>query len=323
MSNDEGTELAIKRTILSSGTSRGRPVLIVPGYGMNSFIFGFHPNGPSLEETLANAGLDVFSADLRGQGQSRQMDVNSTPATRRGQRQTESFGFKDLATTDLPKVVGEIRRMTNQDVDLIGCSLGTTIAFAYLAHHPRAPIGSVVSLGGLVTWIDVPTILRVAFASPRLAGALKIRGTRALARRALPFIAKNAPGLLSIYINPRSTDLSRADEMVQTVEDPNSQINEEIAHWVASRDLIVGGLNVSRAMGAMRHPLMCVVAKNDGIVPERTARGVYDQSGSTDKELLVVGDDDHPIAHADLFLSNGAQEKIFMPIANFLLSRRK
>ena len=26
-----------------------RPVIIVPGYGMNSFIFSYHPSGPSLE----------------------------------------------------------------------------------------------------------------------------------------------------------------------------------------------------------------------------------------------------------------------------------
>jgi alpha-beta hydrolase superfamily lysophospholipase len=312
VNNGDGAELAVKRTFDDARPLLGRPTLIVPGYGMNSFIFGFHPEGLSLEETLASAGLDVYSADLRGQGRSRWLNATH-----------DKFGLAELAVHDLAKVVDNVRDTTNKDVDLIGCSLGTALAFAYLAHHTSAPVGSVIALGGLVTWVEVPTLLSIAFASPRLAGALEFRGTRAIARRALPLLARTVPGLLSIYINPRSTDLSRAEEMVQTVEDPSATINLEIAHWIKARELTVGGVNVSQALASMRYPLMCVVAKNDGIVPVRTARGVYDQIGSSDKELLVVGDAAQPIAHADLFLSRGAQDKVFMPIANFLLSRAR
>ena len=47
------------------------PVVILPGYGMNSFIFGFHPRGLSLEAYLASRGIEVWSVDLRGQGRAR------------------------------------------------------------------------------------------------------------------------------------------------------------------------------------------------------------------------------------------------------------
>jgi len=311
--NGAGYELAIKR-ISSSRTRPGsRPVILVPGYGMNAFVFGFHPSGLSLEESLAASGLEVWSAELRGQGKSRTL-------AGAGKR----FGLGELAIDDLPVVVEYVRAHTTTGatkVDLVGCSLGTALSFAYLAHQAEPPVHSVVAFGGLVTWVKVHPLLRAAFASPWIAGKVELSGTRALARLALPAIARMAPSLLSIYLNVKSTDIRRADELVQTVEDPNSLVNEEIAHWIKARELTVRGVNVSRALGAMQFPLLCVVAKDDGIVPEATARDVFDSIGGTDKELLVVGGGPKPIAHADLFLSEGAQARIFAPVAEFLLFR--
>ncbi|MEO6574337.1 MAG: hypothetical protein ABIP89_10885, partial [Polyangiaceae bacterium] len=63
------------------------------------------------------------------------------------------------------------------------------------------------------------------------------------------------------------------------------------------------------------------VACRDRFEVEETARDPYDAIGSKDKELLAVGDEAHPIAHADLFLSHNAQATIFEKIARFLLAR--
>jgi pimeloyl-ACP methyl ester carboxylesterase len=317
--NGAGYELAVRRTAHGPPARGARPVLIVPGYGMNSFIFGFHPAERSLEATLAAHGLVVYSADLRGQGKTR-----ATPGA------SDAYGMAELAVDDIGVVVDFIREREGADrVDLIGCSLGTALAFGYLAHRassaPRArdTVGSFVSLGGLVRWVEIPTLLRIAFASPTLIGLVKMRGTRQVARRALPFIATKVPRLLSLYVNPSSSDLARAEEIVETVEDPHAGINREIAEWIGRRDLVLRGVNVSAAIESMRHPLLCVVAKDDGIVPEATARDVHDRMGAVRREMLVVGGDPaHPIAHADLFLSTGAEERIFRPIARFLLAQR-
>src|SRR4051794_36833309 len=66
-----------------------RPVLIVPGYGMNSYIFSYHPNGASLEGFLAERGFEVWRVDLRGQGGA----VRTTG--------TMQFTLEDLAVVDL------------------------------------------------------------------------------------------------------------------------------------------------------------------------------------------------------------------------------
>jgi pimeloyl-ACP methyl ester carboxylesterase len=311
--NGAGWRVAIKRTSPTGTAPRTpRPVLIVPGYQMNSFIFGFHPNGPSLEGYLASRGLEVWSVDLRGQG--------------RSQRTTgdDRFGLAELGVDDLGIAIRHVlqtSRLRNDAVDVIGCSLGTALAFAHVACVPETPVHTMVSMAGLVTWVHVNRAMRVLSHSPWVMSRLRMSNTRALASVALPLLVKVAPWALSMYLNAESTDTSQHEIMVRTVEDANPQVNREIAAWIARRDLVVRGVNVSKALPAMTRPFRCVVANNDGIVPPATSRATFDAIGSEDKKLLCVGDDRTPIAHADLFLATIAPERIFRPIADFLVAR--
>jgi pimeloyl-ACP methyl ester carboxylesterase len=315
--NRAGWTLSLKR-IAPTGETRAkksRPVLIVPGYGMNSFIFGFHPSGLSLEGYLASKGLEVWSVDLRTQGRSRPTDGTSG---------NYRFGLGDLAVEDLGIAIQHVLGATKtgkKELDLIGCSLGAALVFAHLALVPKAKVHSVVSFGGLVTWVKIHPLLRAAFYSPTVAGLIRVKYTRQLAEISLPLLVRHLPSVLSLYMNAASTDTSHASTMVRTVEDPNPYVNKEIAEWIGRKELVVRGVNVSRALRDMVHPFLCVVANNDGIVPKETARDAFDTIGSKDKELLAVGDAAHPIAHADLFLSHNAQELIFEKIARFLVAR--
>ena len=45
--NHAGWRLGLTRFV-PEGTPVGRPVVVIPGYGMNSFIFRYHPTGPSM-----------------------------------------------------------------------------------------------------------------------------------------------------------------------------------------------------------------------------------------------------------------------------------
>ncbi|MDF2692339.1 MAG: Polyhydroxyalkanoic acid synthase [Labilithrix sp.] len=289
----------------------GRPVLIVPGYGMNSFIFSFHPNGPSMVECLAARGLEVWTVDLRGQGRSIRA------------RGSHRYDMGALAVEDLGAAIGHVLAKTTTGatkIDLVGCSLGTALSFAHVAIVDGAPVHALVSMAGLVTWREAHPIVRFAFGSPRVASLMRMKNTRRLARFALPVVSKVAPALLSVYLNERSTDLSQAARMVQTVEDPHPIINREIAEWIRRGDLVIRGVNVSERLPALKHPFFCVVANDDGIVLPATSRHTFDKIGSDHKEILFVGDAEMPIAHADLFLCKGAQPRIFAPVADFLLS---
>jgi pimeloyl-ACP methyl ester carboxylesterase len=306
-------EIAVHRFRLSqrhpTRNLASTPVLVIPGYGMNSRIFSFHPQGTSLVQTLAEAGLDPWTVDMRGQG------------VGRGNR--DAYGIAELAWEDLPRAVEQVLRVTKSaKIDIIGCSLGAAITFTYLARFQKsAPIGKVVSMAGLVTWVDIHPLLRAAAISPRLAALVPVRGVRSTAKIALPLLARYSPALLALYLHTKTSDLSCRDEMLKTVENPTPALNREIAEWIHRRELIVGGVNVSRSLGAMTLPFLCVIARQDGIVPEGTARALYSAVGSTKRELLEVGTDDNPVAHADLFVGRGMREQAFQPVAHFLSDR--
>jgi alpha-beta hydrolase superfamily lysophospholipase len=310
--NGAGWSISLKR-VAAHGVARvAGPALIVPGYGMNSFIFGFHPRGHSLEDYFASRGIETWSVDLRGMGRAKNKGGG------------EDFGLADLVDDVKVAVdaVIEKSKIKHPKVDLIGCSLGATLVFSYLALHPDAPVNCAVNFGGLVTWKKIHPALRIAFASTRVVEKVRLKHTRTIAGLALPLIIKHAPKLLAIYMNTSSTDTTNAATMVQTVEDPNPHVNVDIAHWIKSRELIVRGVNVSRALGEMTYPHMTVLAKDDGIVPAETARALYEGIGSADKQILEVGGADHPMAHADLFLATGVQDLIFQPLSEFLRERK-
>jgi pimeloyl-ACP methyl ester carboxylesterase len=286
-----------------------RPVLIVPGYGMNSFIFSWHPGGLSLEGYLAHAGFEVWRVDLRGQGASRSVGGG------------DQYGLEDLAVTDLGATMAAVLARTRTGaakVDVLGASLGGTLMFAHAVLNPAHAFGTLVAIGSPVRWVEIHPLLKLMFASPAVAGWVRLRGTRRMAERALPLLARHAPWILSIYMNAEITDTRAAGEMVKTVEDPNRHVNRQIAHWIHDKDLVLRGVNVSEGLGALTAPLLCVSAWGDGIVPRRTAEFPYLAVGSTAKKLLEVGTSELAMAHADLFISREAQVRVFEPIAAWL-----
>jgi pimeloyl-ACP methyl ester carboxylesterase len=313
VSNGDGWLLALWQTWNPEKVVPGRrPVVIIPGYGMNSFIFSYHPRGLSLEGYLADAGFEVWRADLRGQGGS----------VRNGGR--DDFGIYDLAMTDLAVVLDAIAgrtRVSSSGVDVIGASLGGTLMFIHAILKKNNRLGTLIAMGSPVRWMKVHPLLRLLFASPRLVGAVPLRGTRKVAEVALPFFARHTPWLLSLYLNPLASDMSTAKELVKTIEDPSRHINRELAVWMGKKDLIVRGQNISERMGEITAPLLCVVATADGVVPVETAKFAYDSVSSTRKQIVYVGDEQLAMAHAELFISNDAHERVFRPMAGWLLNQ--
>ncbi|MFO0756530.1 MAG: alpha/beta fold hydrolase [Byssovorax sp.] len=308
--NDDGWHLSIFQTWDEERLVKGRnPVLIVPGYGMNSFIFSYHPRGASLEGHLAQAGFEVWRVDLRAQGRSVSIGGG------------ENFSLADLALTDLGAAVRAAleRSRTGADkADMIGASLGGTMMLIHAAVQRQNHLGSLVAMGSPLRWIEVHPVIKLAFSVPALVGLVKLRGTRKLAGVALPHLVRRTPWLLSVYMNAEVTDVGAAAEMVKTVEDPNRHVNREIAQWIRDRDLLVNGVNVSEAVRAVTNPLLCVLASNDGIVPRRTAEFPYTAAASPVKKLIEVGDRGWAMAHADMFVSNESQARVFDPIATWL-----
>src|SRR5690606_2689351 len=254
----------------------------------------------------------VWVANLRHQGKSRPVSPEAPcPSLRR------------YAETDLRAAIATVLAETEtraDRVDVVGASLGGSIAYAHLALEPRHRIGSLVAIGSPLRWVDVPPLLRVSFRSARLAGLVRVRNTRRLASYVLP-IATRAPALLSLYLNAANVDLRAAPRMIETVEDPHPRVNADIAKWLAASDMVLRGVNVTEALSSCRVPLFIVLANRDGIVPPRTALSARDAWGGRDVAALSVGDARHWYAHADLFVGREAPSRVFAPIADWLAER--
>jgi pimeloyl-ACP methyl ester carboxylesterase len=310
--NGDGWQLSLFQTWDEGRLSSGQnPVLIVPGYGMNSFVFSWHPRGASLEAYLAHAGFEVWRVDLRGQGGSRFV----------GGGGGDGYGLEDLAVTDLDAAVSAVLERSRTGAaraDVIGASLGGTLMLAHAVLNPAHLFGALVAIGSPVRWVDVNPILALTCS---LAGRVRLRGTRRLARLALPLLVRHAPWMLSIYMNPALTDTRAVGEMVKTVEDPNQNVTRQIAQWIRAKDLILRGVNISEGLRSVAAPLLCVSAWGDGIVRRPTAEFPYRAVGSPVKKLLAVGSPEYAMAHADLFISNESQIRVFEPIATWLRER--
>ncbi len=314
VSNGDGWQLQVTRCVDAGALVRSRrPLLIVPGFGMNSYIFGYHPRGPSMMGALAAAGFEVWTVDFRAQGGSRSLG---------GSR---AYRMEEVACVDLPATLDHILARTESEaraVDVLGASLGGTYIAIYLALQPgaaaRSKIGAVVAIGAPLRWERAHPALRLMSMSPWLIGKVPTRGLRGLASVALPVIARSFPGALSIYLHADHVDLSKHRELVRTVDDTSPPMNRQLAQWVRARDLRLRGVNVTEAMRQIDAPLLVVVANADGIVPEATALSCFEHWGGSRKRVLRVGDERLRFAHADLFISDHAQARVFSPIGEWL-----
>jgi pimeloyl-ACP methyl ester carboxylesterase len=286
------------------------PVLLLPGYGMNAFIFSYHPRGTSMERALAEAGLEVWSVNLRHQGHSRPM-LQRPPAP-------SMRAYADMDLTAAITAVLAKTRTTAVRVSLVGCSLGGSIAFAHLALRDDDRVAGMVAIGSPLRWLDVPALFRVALASPRLVGMVPVVGSRQLLGGLFPLLSR-VPGMLDIYLNPAHVDIEAARELVRTVDDPHPAVNREVARWIQRTDLVLRGVNVSEALSQVDLPLLVMVSNRDGIVPRSTALSVLQCWGGRDVTTLEIGDDGEWFAHADLFIANTAPDKVFAPLSQWLL----
>lgn len=311
-SNLEGWDLGLKCSIDREHFDPTlRPLVIVPGYAMNSFIFGYHPSGLSMEAYLAQQGFEVWSISMRNQGES---------IWRGG---SKIYGLKELILTDIPAAIRAIlaRTETKQDqVDILGASLGGTLMYAYVAMSANPRVGAMVAIGAPLRWEAIHPLLKIAFSVPELVGLVPMGDTRKMVRTVYPLIER-FPSLLKIYMHPELTSKEHIGEMISTVDQPNRKLNRQMARWIRHGDMVIEGINITEAMRHVTLPVMCVLANADGIVPPETASSIMTYSGAEEKTLIEVGDQERRFAHADLFISHYSQELVFAPMAAWLKAR--
>ena len=296
-----------------------RPVLITPGYGMNSFIFHYHPSGQSMVRCLAEAGFEVWTGSFRGQ-----------KASVKKRWRADRPSLRTLAEQDVPAMTAaviartqtEVPRHHARRVDLIGVSLGGAMTYAHLAMNPDNRVGAVITIGSPLRWEAAHPLLKVAFLSRFLIGLVPMKGSDRMARMFFPLLAR-VPGALSIYINVDHIDLDDAEQIMRTIDVPSRRINRHIAVWMRQKDMVLDGTNITDALGAVDKPLLVIHTNRDQIVPEQVSLSVVKAWGGSDITVLKIGDESDWYAHADLFMAPRAPELVFGPMADWLTARQE
>lgn len=309
--NNDGWLLHARQVVARQNLKKNlRPIVILPGYGMNAFIFRFHPRGDSMERVFAEAGYEVWSINLRFQGPSKPLTRKPAPPS-----------IRDLVETDLPAAVDHILMHTQTDatqITLVGCSLGGTLAYGYMGTSPDQLVGAVIAMGSPLRWTSTPVVLRAATKFPKLLRFVPTTGSQKAARLAFPILAK-IPSSLTFYVNPDNVDLHAIPELVKTISDPHPHLNVDLGHWIRARDLHIRGINITDALRSAEVPLLVVWSAKDKIVPPDTARAALDAWGTQARvDEFETSNADRWYGHADLFIGNHARQDIFNPIIEWL-----
>jgi len=302
----DGWSLSLHRS--PDARAGAAPVLFVPGYGMNGWIFRYHPNARSFMGHLVDAGLDPWWVDLRG---------TSTSRRRRG---APAPSLRDQALIDLPSAFDYIAAATGADrVSAIGCSLGGSLLYAWAGLDPQHRIERLVTMGSPLRWGHTAITRTFAWGLPA-AGSVPMRGTRRLARVALPVAGTIAPWALSLYLNPKITQIRPSRMLTRTVEDPAPTINRDLGRWMRTGDLHLDGVNVTDALSRYSRPLLLIFGSGDGICPEAASTSATERTSGPVDTLRVDHPDGHRVGHADLFISELAPSHVFPRVSRFLES---
>ena len=165
------------------------------------------------------------------------------------------------------------------------------------------------------------SVFRMAFTNPRLVGLVHLRGTRTLAKYALPLLGRRLPWVLRPYLRAENVDFDHSDKLTRTVENPVAAVNEQIARWFKTKDLIVNGSNLTQEMKSFTGPFLCVYGNADLVVPRKTALATLDYVGSEVKDAVELGSSTVRMAHADPYISRYSHEMVFQPIMDWLLGQ--
>lgn len=192
------------------------------------------PRGSGLASVLARSGFQVYTADLRGHGE-------SAPGPADG----ASYDYADLALTDVPSIT-EAVSAAHPDLPLgiIGHSLTAHAALAWLGQapaHERRRVRAVVSIAGNV-WLRGWERSALRWATKRASLAAWVRMAR---RRG--------------YFDARRRHLGSDDVALPYIED--------FLRWARTgRWTTASGIDLRAGLGTMPAPVLAIAGRGDRLL---------------------------------------------------------
>jgi len=285
------------------------PLLIVPSLINRWYVVDLRP-GASLVGALAGAGHDVFCLDWGA-----------------AEAEDRYLGWDDLLDR-LRRAVARVRRITGAPrVGLLGYCMGATLAAIHTALEPDR-IAALVNLagpidfaaGGRLTemvdrrWFDADAVADAGnvAAAQMQAGFVALRPTLEASKWLRAIDTAHDPAARRAA---RALDTWASDNIAFPGEAYRTYIRE-----LYQDNLLIAGRHHVRGrrvdLGAIRCPLLVIVAERDTICPPAAATALIDHADSTDTRVLSV-----PGGHVGAVVGGRASRELYPAVADWLRQR--
>lgn len=289
-------------------------VLLVHGFAQNQFAWHLRTRSPA--NYLAQQGWDVFVADLRGQGRTRDF------AGSHGHVHASQY-----VAEDVPAAVAQAVTLTGRRVFLVGHSLGGLVCYAAAPRLQNA-IAGVVSLGSpYYLGLGQPYLRRLADALLWLDRNVGLGGRRlalfALAELVVMGRVLFDSGLVPMPFRGYRRGAIEKDvlsqHMARAMDEANLQVLKSLFRaGVRQRKLAtIGGLDeYARAFEQADVPLLVIAGRYDDLAPPASVWPAYQRSRAADKAYRLV-----PHGHLDMLIGKQAPQTTWPLLASWLQRR--
>jgi pimeloyl-ACP methyl ester carboxylesterase len=311
------------------GLKPGQPMLMM--HGLLDSAFTFLVNPPALAYYMVEKGYDVWLGTNRGTKLSREHVYLSNHSD-----EYWSFTFEDFAKYDLPALLDFVSRETSTKPILLAHSQGTTQTFLALAASASSPPSPAPPLN-LSAFIAIAPVAAFNFLPNPILRMLALFQIDKLWQGEGPFLLPSAMagkwvGLfapvfrrsVSLFIKLITgygvTDLTQSDVSNLAVQEVGGTSRRNMRHWAECirRGHAVTPDLLSRASKATTTlPILFITGDQDAFIDKRdlgTLRYIFKHA-------------DHfcvkQYAHLDFLWHEGATEKVYDPIVQWLSSSKQ
>jgi polyhydroxyalkanoate synthase subunit PhaC len=287
------------------------PIVLIHGLANNHRTMEFSPQ-QSLGVSLANAGFDVYSVDVRGCRGTVPPDPEWPPETT----------VDDTVRHDMPAVVAEVlRRSGASRVWVVGFSLGGLTALA-MAEEGQ-PVAGVCTIGApayfsLPGWIRALLDLGVALTG---LGPLRLDVGAAL----IAPLARVFPlSMLSPFANLKGLGGKEQSLLLAaTIEAISGGVMRQMYGWVTRGDLAsLDGRDWREGLREVKVPVLVIGGSVDGLATADSTRRLA--ALIPQASVLVVGRESgqsRDYGHGDLMGAPSAPDEVHRPIVEWLTAR--
>lgn len=318
----DGWDLSLLRYTPAHPLPGRRPVLFVHGIVTNQRNLDYDDKR-SIVRSFAADGLDAWSLNLRGHG-------DSTKASVFGGDKKYDWDFDTYCLQDLPAAIAEVKAKTGAaQIDLVGHSMGGLLVYCLLARGGPAAssIGAAITMGSPLGFRWGPRFTLLAGAAASALSKLPVLKLDTPTLLALPLMSwfPEAPALL--FFNPANIDPDVWSGFLAVgIEDESPRLAAQFGAWIehdrfTSRD---GAVDYEAALHAVKTPVLVVAGKANQLGFTPLVRRGHDALGGPKGWLLVAEENgaNADYGHMDLLLGEKAAQDVWAPMKAWLARQK-